>query len=191
MVDTNKTHKMNTCEKTLDSLVCGQGTAQYKPCLLYHTVIICNWTVLPNSYHMMIEIGPQYICMVTNQKNSTSMYNLTTPFSGGLQNVFLLYWFAEVYTFLPDAEITLRYYWHPDILPISNIAISLQKVINVMRSTEHMKKHLEVINLTLVDLEKQTVSVADELISIRRYRWIQGTIGMMYLQVGRPQLEKL
>ncbi|KAG9468866.1 hypothetical protein GDO78_021802 [Eleutherodactylus coqui] len=95
MVDTNnKTHKIDTCEKTLDGLVCGQGTSQYESCLLQHSVSICDWTVLPITYHMMIEIAPQYICMITpppctiGLHPSQDVYRMC-PCYTGLQNYIL------------------------------------------------------------------------------------------------------
>ncbi|KAG9490088.1 hypothetical protein GDO78_005793 [Eleutherodactylus coqui] len=69
------------------------------------------------------------------------MYNLTTPFSGCLQNISVIHWFTETYTFLPDAEAALRYYWHPDAIPMSNLTVSLGRIIRPMRDTEHLQKH--------------------------------------------------
>jgi len=62
-----------------------------EPCLLEYSTNYCEWTIFPKSFNMFFEIAPQFICIVTNDVETASVYQLGTPFSRSLTHVDHLY----------------------------------------------------------------------------------------------------
>ncbi|CAJ0933191.1 unnamed protein product, partial [Ranitomeya imitator] len=73
----NKTHDLSICEDTLEGKICRLHSAVYEPCVLQNSINICEFTILPISYKMLVEIAPQEVCVVTNEAIIPKM---TVPF---------------------------------------------------------------------------------------------------------------
>lgn len=87
----NHNHLLTDCEKTIQGLLCGQTSHIWEPCLLENSINYCESTIFPQSYSMFFDVAPQFVCIVTDDINTTSNYQLGNPFSGCLAHTDHLY----------------------------------------------------------------------------------------------------
>ncbi|XP_066437537.1 uncharacterized protein [Eleutherodactylus coqui] len=161
--DQNRTHDLSLCDDTLEGTICKVQSAVYEPCLLQNTINVCEWTVLPLTFKMMVEIAPQEVCLASNQPVVPGM---VVPFSGCLRNVSALVWENETFVLLPEQDKTVAVNWQPLPLNVSNWDLNLTKFKKLLEDTEEVQQHIKLLNRSLATHIVSTTVIAGKIVKM-------------------------
>ncbi|XP_075704989.1 uncharacterized protein LOC142722160 [Rhinoderma darwinii] len=146
----NKTRNIDLCQLTEQGYVCNEQSGIYEPCLMQQQDNVCALTIIPQAnLQVYIEVGPQHVCLITNDKQTLSQFNLTGPFSGCLYNVTHLTWGNQTIVFLPTLEEIMSTVWVPEPLPYGNFSLPLEELKQVLQKSKDVKKLIAAHNVTV------------------------------------------
>lgn len=147
----NRTHDLTLCEGTNKGMVCGRSSPVYEPCLLKYQTSICKMQRTPiNVNNRFIEIGPQHICIITNDNRTMSALNKSAPFAGCIKKIKILQWGNDTYLFEPDADkIFSSVYEVHNLTDTTPFIISLDPLKQVLEQSELLRQHIETLEHTL------------------------------------------
>nr|AAM47030.1 freeze tolerance-associated protein FR47 [Lithobates sylvaticus] len=114
-------------------------------CLLKHQSNICKFQRMPvHIGNRFMEIGPQHICLITNDNDTMRSLNRTAPFSGCIMNVKVFKWLNDTFIFESDADKTFNREWAVDNLTDTTpFVISLEPLLQVLKESEILRKYIE------------------------------------------------
>ncbi|XP_071989630.1 uncharacterized protein [Engystomops pustulosus] len=144
--DNNKTYDLSLCDDTLEGKICRLHSTVYEPCLLQSTVNVCEFTILPTTFKMLVEIGSQEICVITD---TPVIAGMQVPFAGCLQNVSTLQWENQTFLLTHDLDIQKTVYWKPNILTTNNWDLNLTRLQNIITNSEEGQKMIKSLNKTI------------------------------------------
>ncbi|XP_077149428.1 uncharacterized protein LOC143812530 isoform X2 [Ranitomeya variabilis] len=159
----NRTHDLSLCEDTLEGNICRLHSAMYEPCLLQGTVNVCEITILPTTFKMLVEIGPQEICVVTD---TPVVPGMRIPFVGCLQNVSTLIWENQTFLLTHDKVVQETVRWRPVTLPVNNWDLNLTKLKEIIEKSEGGRRMIEGLNKTIQQHVISTTIVAGKIVKM-------------------------
>ena len=115
---------------------------------------------------MLFEVAPQFICIVTDDINTTSTYQLGTTFSGCLAHVDHLYWMGSTYYFSPVQSQLLWTQMLISTLPVPKVSLPLEPLKKILQETELLQKFIGKRNCTLLEHSTVTTIAANKLMDV-------------------------
>lgn len=121
-------------------------SSSFEPCLLEYSTNYCEWTIFPKSFNMFFKIVPQFICIVTNDVETTSMYQVFQKpniyWSFILKRDHLL--FSSYENFLLRTQMLFP------SLSIPNIRFSLEPLCKILQGTKELQNFTDNCNCVLM-----------------------------------------
>ncbi|CAN2389996.1 hypothetical protein PRIEUP_LOCUS32, partial [Pristimantis euphronides] len=159
----NQTHDLSLCEDTLEGKICRLQSKIYEPCLLQNTVNICEFTILPITFKMLVEIGPQEVCVVTD---TPIVPGMTVPYVGCLRNVSTLRWENQTFLLTPDVTVQATVEWKPARLEVENWELNLTKLKKIIEESDEGKQMTKQLNKTIQQHVISTTIVAGKIVKM-------------------------